>query len=214
MFDILPICQRILLAHSEHKQHRLFGRCYRGSKWSYADRPGSVSRLWKSDSKAAADFIFRQYPSNYLVFPTISAGNACTRVGNIYYDHTIAFAPGAISTIEGNTGVTKEFNFADMPCPPPEVAAADSYFYNPQWNPGRPYSPIIAPPKEIFDMDPAFANCVAAVYQGFDPSRAFSIYNGPQNPAPGTGWKPPKRRRGPGHMVPRGPVKTAAPWDS
>lgn len=212
MFDILPICQRILLAHREYEQHRLFGRCYGGSKWSRADRPGSVGCLSKTYLKAAADNILRQWPSNYLVFPTISAGNACTRVGNIYYDHTIAFAPGAISTIVGNTGVTQEFNFADLPCPPPEVAAADIYFYNPQSNPGRPYSPMIAPPQEIFDMDPAFKSCVAAVYQGFDPPRPFPSYKGPQVPDPNKGWR--KKRRGPGHMVPRGPVKTAAPWDS
>ena len=156
------------------------------------------------------DLLFSQYPSNYLVFPTISAGNACTRVGNIYTDHTIAFAPGALSTIVGqNPPQTKEFNFADLPCPPPDVASADSYFYNPAWNPGRPYSPMIAPPQEIFDLDPAFSSCVAAVFQGFDPPHTLSAWTG--------GFGPRKRglqskRSAPAHIVPRGPAQTAAPW--
>ena len=149
----------------------------------------------------------RAYPSNYLVFPTISAGNACTRIGNIYYDQTIAFAPGALSTIVGNSGATQEFNFADLPCPPPDVASADNYFYNPSWNPGRAYAPMIAPPQEIFNLDPAFASCGAGGYQCFDPPRAFPTWGGESGG--GGGWR---KKRTPGHNVPRGPVKTDAPW--
>lgn len=118
----------------------------------------------------------------------------------------MSFAPGALSTIVGNTGATQEFNFADLPCPPPEVAAADSYFYNPAYNPGRPYSPMIAPPQEVFNLDPAFANCEAAVFQGFDPPRAFPPH-GDSGPG-GNGWR--RKRSAPGYNVPRGPVRTAA----
>ena len=151
----------------------------------------------------------RASPSNYLVFPTISAGNACTRVGNVYYSQTMAFAPGALSTIEGNTQETKEFNFADLPCPPPDVASANQYFYNPSWNPGRPYSPMISPPPELFNLDPAFKNCVTAIYQGFDPPRPLQSKHVVANPGE-PGWR--RKRSAPGHNVAHGPVQTAAPW--
>lgn len=85
-----------------------------------------------------------------------------------------SFAPGELSTIEGPGGPTKAFDFADLPCPPPAIAAANSHFYNPQANPQRAYSPMIDLPRGILDMDPAFKNCVAAVYQGFDPPTALA----------------------------------------
>ena len=69
---------------------------------------------------------------------------------------------------------------------------------------------MIAPPQELFDLDTAFRDCVAAVYQGFDPNTAFPTavaISGPGGPG-GPGHK----RRAPGHGVPHGPVQTAAPW--
>ena len=130
-------------------------------------------------------------------------------MGNIYYDHTIAFAPGALSTIVGNPPQTQEFNFSDLPCPPPDVASADNYFYNPSWNPGRAYAPMIAPPSEIFALDPAFTSCVAAVYQGFDPPHTLGAWGGGIGGGGGIG----RKRGAPAHKVPRGPVQTAAPWN-
>lgn len=112
-------------------------------------------------------------PSIYVVFPVISAGNASTQVGNIYRDFVTSYAPGELSTIEGLVGPTKAFDFADLPCPPPAVAAANTHFYNPQANPARAYSPRIDLPRGILEMDPAFRDCVAAVYQGFDPPMAL-----------------------------------------
>ena len=153
-----------------------------------------------------ANLGFSISPSVYLVFPTISAGNACTRVGNIYYDKTMTFAPDALSTMVGTSGVVQSFNFADLPCPPPEVASADSWFYNPSYNPGRAYAPMVSPPPEIFAMDPAFAQCVAAVYQGFDPPYPMPTAHGPQGPG---GWGGRKKRSAPAHMVPRVPAPTA-----
>lgn len=150
------------------------------------------------------------FPSVYLVFPTISAGNSCTRVGNIYERQTIAMAPEAVSSIIGTSGVAAQFNYADLPCPPPDVASAQSFFYNPQFNPGRAYGPMISPPPELFALDPAFKDCVAAVYQGFDPPRAMRPGSGPSGPG-GPGKF--KRRRSlqksqPAHRVPRGPAQT------
>ena len=143
-------------------------------------------------------------PSVYLVFPTISAGNACTRVGNIYYDQTMSFAPDALSTIVGTSAVVQPFNFADLPCPPPEVASADSWFYNPSQNPGRAYAPMVSPPPEIFAMDPAFKDCVAAVYQGFDPPYAMPTAQAPSGPG---GWGGRKKRALPA-WVPHIPAPT------
>ena len=140
------------------------------------------------------------------MFPTISAGNACTRVGNIYYSQTMSFAPGALSTMVGTSDVAQPFNFNDLPCPPPSIASADSWFYNPSYNPGRAYAPMISPPSEIFALDPAFKDCVAAVYQGFDPPFPFPTSGGAGGP--GGGWGR-KKRSWPAHMVPRGPQQTA-----
>ena len=84
-----------------------------------------------------------------------------------------SYAPGELSTIEGPGGLTKAFDFADLPCPPPAIASANGLFYNPQANPGRPYSPMIDLPRDILDLDPAWKHCVAAVYQGFDPPTAL-----------------------------------------
>lgn len=115
----------------------------------------------------------------------------------------MSFAPGELSTIAGPGGATKVFNFADLPCPPPDVASADSYFYNPGANPGRQYSPQIAPPPAIWDLDPAFRNCVPALFQGFDPSRAFPLISKPKNIKPGPGL-PGRAKRAPAiaHQLP------------
>lgn len=82
----------------------------------------------------------------------------------------MSFAPGELSTIEGTAGATKAFDFGDLPCPPPNVASADWWFYNPVANPTRPYEPRILPPTQVKQLDPAFATCsFAPIYQGFDP---------------------------------------------
>lgn len=109
----------------------------------------------------------------------------------------------------GTSGVVQPFNFADLPCPPPDVAAADNWFYNPSWNPGRAYAPMVSPPPEIFAMDPAFQNCVAAVYQGFDPPSPMPTLIG--NPGVDKGWGSRRKRTAPAHMVPSGPVQTSGP---
>ena len=125
----------------------------------------------------------RQSPSAYVIFPAISAGNTCSQVGNgSQTSVTMSFAPGELSTIEGNRGATKVFNFADLPCPPASVVSADSYFYNPSVHPGQVYEPRIAPPPGIFNLDPAWQSCVTAVNQGFDPSMALGSASGATDP--------------------------------
>ena len=69
---------------------------------------------------------------------------------------------------------------------------------------------MISPPPEVFALDPAFKECVAAVYQGFDPPIALQpgVFGG--QGGPGVGKR--RKRTGPAHMVPRGPVQTPAPY--
>ena len=109
-------------------------------------------------------------PFAYVKFPTIEASNACGPVGGKYTSVTWSYAPGELSTVEGRLGPSKSFNFADLPCPPPAVAAADWYNYYP----GERYSPIIAPVPQLYKLDPAFANCTLDIYQGYDPPSALT----------------------------------------
>ena len=120
----------------------------------------------------------------YIVAPAISAGNAYQRVGNAYTSVTFSLAKGDLSTIEGQNQATKRYNFADLPCPPPDVASRDSWFYNPKYNPGRPYQPRISIPPAAWSLDPAWSTCTAtAMYQGFDPPIAVeTVAAGPDGP--------------------------------
>ena len=109
-------------------------------------------------------------PFAYVKFPTIEASNACGPVGGKYTSVTWSYAPGELSTVEGRLGPSKAFNFADLPCPPAAVAAADWYNYYP----GERYAPIIAPVPQLYKIDPAFANCTVDIYQGYDPPTALT----------------------------------------
>ena len=119
-------------------------------------------------------------PSVYIVFTEINAVKANTPFGNSYVSVTLSFAPHELSTIEGTAGATKSFNFGDLPCPPSDVAAADWWFYNPNYNPTRTYQPRILPPTQIYNLDPSFRTCTfASTYQGFDPNSAVTAIHGP-----------------------------------
>ncbi|KAI4193747.1 MAG: hypothetical protein LQ350_008177 [Teloschistes chrysophthalmus] len=161
----------------------------------------------------------REPGSAYVIIPTLSAGNACTRIA-AYFSQTFTFGPGQLSTIQGPSSVTKEFNFADLPCPPPDIAADDIWFYNPAANPAQTYAPIIAPFQQLFDLDPAFHDCTVGANQGFDPSVALPVALGPTQPK--------EERLGPlrprsilprdglpinAHVVPRFPSETASPME-
>lgn len=122
----------------------------------------------------------RVSPSVYIVFTEIKAVKANTPFGKSYMSVTLSFAPHELSTIEGTAGATKSFNFGDLPCPPPDVASADWWFYNPSYNPTRTYQPRILPPTQIYNVDPSFSTCTfAATYQGFDPNNAVTAIHGP-----------------------------------
>ncbi|KAL8749884.1 MAG: hypothetical protein Q9184_006625 [Pyrenodesmia sp. 2 TL-2023] len=158
--------------------------------------------------------------SAYVVVPQLSAGNNCTKITD-YTSLTFTFNPGELSTIQGPQNITKEFNFADMPCPPPDVAEDGKWFFNPDVNPAQPYRPVVAPFSQLWNMNPAFKDCVVPLNQGFDPSYALPTAQGPTLPDKD------KHRLGPGlgrlhgrgnpviaHRVPNLPLKTAAPGSS
>ena len=140
-------------------------------------------------------------PSIYIIIPAVSAGNAHQRVGEAHYSVTISVAPGELSTIDGQNAATRSYNFADLPCPPSAVASRDSWFYNPAYNPGRPYEPRISIPAEVTALDPAWSSCTAtAQYQGFDPPMPLptaTLVNGPEGPSrrlrrgEANPWQPP-----------------------
>ena len=109
----------------------------------------------------------------------------------------LSFSPGELSTIEGLhsswplpvlNGVTKVFNFTDLPCPPRSVMVSlrimlqawhndrltylqEANWYTPE--PGQPYRPLIALPRQLQAYNPAFANCKDIFFQGYDPPRAL-----------------------------------------
>ncbi|KAL8947074.1 MAG: hypothetical protein Q9222_006607 [Ikaeria aurantiellina] len=139
--------------------------------------------------------------SAYVVIPALSAGNACTQIAK-YTSQTFTFGPGELSTIEGPANITKEFNFADLPCPPPDIASAAIWFYNPEYNPQQTYAPVVAPFPQIYDLDPALSSCTVALNQGFDPGRAIPEVSAPTLPKDGLDHLGPTRRdRSP--LIPR-----------
>ena len=111
----------------------------------------------------------------------------------------LSFSPGELSTIEGlhsdssflpePTGLTKVFNFTDLPCPPQSVMVSlrlmpqiwhnnrlthlqEANWYTPE--PGQPYRPLIAVPRQLQAWNPAFSKCKDfAFFRGYDPPRAL-----------------------------------------
>ena len=119
----------------------------------------------------------------------ISAGNEHQRIGSVYTSVVLTLAPGKLSTIEGRDEATRAYDFADLPCPPSDVASRNSLFYNPTSNPTQPYRPRISIPTEVFKLDPAWRTCTAtAQYEGFDPATTLvpgTSISGPHvNPFP------------------------------
>ena len=112
----------------------------------------------------------------------------------------LSFSPGELSTIEGlhsgwpfdslpfPEGQTKVFNFTDLPCPPRSVMVSlgimlqiwhnngltylqEANWYTPE--PGQPYRPLIALPRQLQALNPASANCQDWFFKGYDPPRAL-----------------------------------------
>lgn len=145
------------------------------------------------------------------MIPELSAGNACTKIAE-FTSLTFTFGPGELSTIQGPANITKEFNFADLPCPPPDVASDVRWFYNPEVNPTRTYMPVVAPFSQLYDIHPDFHSCTVALNQGFDPSIAVPTAKGPTLPIHDEDKIfHPKRHAVGAHDVPRVPTQTSQP---
>jgi len=110
-----------------------------------------------------------------VVFHGVSATDGCGRRGSSHGPITLAFAPGELSTVEGEFGAddrflqTKPFDFADLPCPPQSVMEADWYTYGP----GKPYRPVLSLPQKLLNFNPEWNGCVAGIFQGIDPPKAL-----------------------------------------
>ncbi|KAL8676090.1 MAG: hypothetical protein Q9186_007353 [Xanthomendoza sp. 1 TL-2023] len=152
----------------------------------------------------------------YVVIPELSAGNACTQVAK-YTSQTFTFGPGELSTVQGPANITKAFNFEDLPCPPPDLAADVIWFYNPAYNPTQTYAPFLAPFPQLYNLDPAFQHCTVALNQGLDPPTPQPTAKGPTIPLPIERFGPrlgPLRRGMPpmvAHSVPSIPTATSSP---
>ncbi|KAL2040994.1 hypothetical protein N7G274_006452 [Stereocaulon virgatum] len=109
-----------------------------------------------------------QASSLYVIFNSIIASDGCRQIGNTYAMITTSFAPGELSTIDKSSGATQVFDFSDLPCGP----TGD----NPH------YSPVIAPPPFLTDLDPAFATCIPGAEQGIDPPIAIQAADGASVP--------------------------------
>jgi hypothetical protein len=125
-----------------------------------------------------------QASSLYVIFNSVIASDGCRQIGNTYAMVTASFAPGELSTIDKSSGATRVFDFGDLPCGP----AGD----NPD------YSPIIAPPPFLTNLDPAFATCIPGAEQGIDPPIAINAADGASGPV-GPGHHPRRFRRFPAH---------------
>ena len=123
-----------------------------------------------------------QASSLYVIFNSIIASDGCRQIGNTYAMITTSFAPGELSTIDKSSGATRVFDFSDLPCGP----AGD----NPH------YSPIIAPPPFLTNLDPAFATCIPGAEQGIDPPGQLLGADGASGPG---GPRHPRFRRFPAH---------------
>ena len=124
-------------------------------------------------------------PSAYIAIPEISAANSCNQVGSVHYSTTLAIAPGQLSTMVN--GKAYPFEFTDVLCPPASVFDIDHISFIGQGYRSsltleqmmilytNCYSrPIISPPPEITDIDPAWKTfCYIDAFQGNDPPIAL-----------------------------------------
>ncbi|KAL8818990.1 MAG: hypothetical protein Q9223_002489 [Gallowayella weberi] len=150
----------------------------------------------------------------FVVIPELSAGNACTQVAK-YTSQTFTFGLGELSTVQGPANITKAFNFEDLPCPPPDLAADVIWFYNPAYNPAQTYAPFLAPFPQLYKLDPAFEHCIVAMNQGLDPPVPQATANGPTIPigplGPHRGLLRPRMPPMAAHNVPNLPTATRSP---
>ena len=112
----------------------------------------------------------------------------------------LTFSPGELSTIAGPltdcnidycSFSTRAYDFRDLPCPPQSVMVSTRQFltslhrdfmaemnvqeenwYKPQ--PGEPYRPLIAMPKQIRELRAYYSRCTDNFFTGFDPPRTLA----------------------------------------
>lgn len=140
----------------------------------------------------------RQSPSVYIVLPSIEARNGCNNIGHILQNVSASFAPGTLSTARDD-GSFYSFNFADLPCPPPEVG----------WNStSAPYRPVLGGgPFLSFlrGLDPEFADCIPGHSQGVDPPTLLTpdiVATEPGDPGCGIHCGPHRRAAKTPHPLP------------
>jgi hypothetical protein len=131
-----------------------------------------LATIGNGSTYVGADGFTYYSPYIYIQFATIDARDNCGFLGGKYTSITWSFLPDEISTIEGLAGVTKSFNFADLPCPPADLKARLSSIgaYDGSWS----YSPVIAPPAQLTRLDPAWASCIPDDLNGYDPPHVLT----------------------------------------
>lgn len=159
-----------------------------------------------TDSELANSLtVYREYPSIYVIIPSIRASDGCNTVGPTFAGLTTSFPPGALSTI-GPDSKTYSFNFGDLPCPPADKG----------WDSSKgSYAPQLAPPDFLFKLDPAFAACTPGYKQGIDPYHTLQSATTASGPGAvgcrhGTCGGEKREVERP-HLLPWGPQKTAEP---
>ena len=105
----------------------------------------------------------------------MSATDACGKVGPHLTSVTLAFAPGELSTSVGidmyTPGSVRSFDPADLPCGPTDW---NSWLPDGGEYPETTYQPIIALPRKLLDLVPAWSDCAADSLDGQDPPRVLS----------------------------------------
>ena len=113
-------------------------------------------------------------PNQYVLFRTVEATDLCGAVGGKYTSVFVSFAPGELSTVEevgDMVFTTVPFDPSDLPCAPLAVESMD--WVDPA--PGlAPYQPVLAPVSQLYELDPRFAGCDFAAWQGIDPPWALT----------------------------------------
>lgn len=129
-----------------------------------------------------ADLYIRVPGAAYVVVPELSAGNLCSQIAT-HTSKTFIFAPGELSTLQGNDGITSVFNFEDLPCPPPDRVSPE-WYKDHAANDTQEYSPVLAPFPRLYELDPQLKRLCGSVLDGglIDPFTALPTASEPTPP--------------------------------
>lgn len=117
-------------------------------------------------------------PLIYVRFPAVSAHDSCATVGPPRYSITLAFAPGELSTFEfdkiGPGSYTTLHRFSTLPiCRVGPGTKPITSFPIARSN-SSTYQSLIVLPSKLLEVVPAWATCVADMFEGQDPPRNLS----------------------------------------